>query len=383
MSGQQAGRRRAWQAPGRVNLIGDHTDYSDGFALPFAISRQVTAMVAEITEPVVRISSTACAPPVQVPLAGLEPGAVTGWAAYPAGVVWAIVSSGASPPSGGVVIDLDGDVPIGAGLSSSAAVTCATAGALGDLWGLQLTRSKMVELARRAENEFVGAPTGAMDQMAVLHSRAGHALLFDARAMTAEHLRISLSEQRLAFLVIDTRQPHGHVEGGYAERRGACLAAARRLGVPALRDVSVSDLPAAMDRLGDPMLAAAARHVVTENARVRDAAAVLRAGDARALGPLLNASHVSLRDALRVSTDALDLAARTACQAGAIGSRMTGGGFGGCAIALADRSRLPAIQAAVTAAFARSGLQPPGTWTESPQRGARAIPALQAEVPQS
>ena len=377
-----AGRQAMWRAPGRVNLIGDHTDYNDGFALPFAISRGVTAFTTVIAEPLLRVSSTSRQSVVEIPLYELDPGTVTGWAAYAAGVAWAIGIPELSGRAGcGVAIALDGDVPIGAGLSSSAAVTCATASALNDLWQVGLTRADIATLARRAENDFVGVPTGAMDQMAAVHGRADSALLFDARAMTAEQIPFCLEDDHLALLVTDTRQAHDHVLGGYAERRSACLEAARRLGVTALRDVLVSDLPTALGQLDNPVLAAATRHVVTENARVLDAARLLRVGDARALGPLLNASHNSLRDEFGVSTPALDLAVAAACDAGAIGSRMTGGGFGGCTITLADRIRLPAISAAITGAFAVSNLPIPALWTEVPMPGTQPIPAVSREAP--
>jgi galactokinase len=371
-------RQAMWRAPGRVNLIGDHTDYNDGFALPFAISRGVTASTTVIAEPLLRISSTARQPFIQVPLTRLEPGTVTGWAAYPAGVVWAIgVQTGR-----GVAIALDGDVPIGAGLSSSAAVTCATASALNDLWQLGLTSADIVTLARRAENEFVGVPTGAMDQMAAVHCRAGNALLFDARAMTIEHIPFSPKDDHLALLVTDTRQAHDHLRGAYANRRSACLKAARQLGVTALRDIPLSDLPSAQEELADPLLAAATRHVVTENARVLEIADLLRAGYLRAVGPILSASHNSLRDNLAASTRAVDLAVSAACNAGAIGARMTGGGFGGCTITLAERDRLPAIIATITAAFASRNLLVPDLWVESPRPGAEPIPAEHTEAHQ-
>jgi galactokinase len=324
--GAPPAQRARWRAPGRVNLIGDHTDYNHGFALPFAIPSGVTATVMSRPDDRLLVSSTQWQSVAEVSMTVLAPGAVTGWAAYPAGVVWAIAEMTGQRP--GVHIEVDGDVPLGAGLSSSAALICSVAAALNDLWNLGLSRSELVALTRSSENDFVGAPTGGLDQMASLMCTNGHALLLDFRAGTANQVPIDLAAADLAILVTDSREQHSHAVGGYAGRRAACLEAARQLGVDALRDIDLTTLPDAERRLADPVLIRATRHVVTENARVLDTVDLLRAGRIEAIGPLLDASHDSLRDGIAVSTPRLDTAVDAARAAGALGARMTGGGLG-------------------------------------------------------
>lgn len=369
--GAPPAQRARWRAPGRVNLIGDHTDYNHGFALPFAIPSGVTSTVTSRPDDTLLISSVQRQSTAEVSMPDLSPGAVTGWAAYPAGVVWALTEMTGHGP--GVHIEVDGDVPLGAGLSSSAALICSVAAAVNDLWNLGLSRSELVTVTRRAENDFVGAPTGGLDQMASLMCTNGHALLLDFRAGTANQVPIDLAAADLAILVTDSREQHSHAVGGYAGRRAACLEAARQLGVDALRDIDLTTLPDAERRLADPVLIRATRHVVTENARVLDTVDLLRAGRIEAIGPLLDASHDSLRDDFAVSTPRLDTAVDAARAAGALGARMTGGGLGGCAITLSRTGDVPAIEAAIARSYAHQGYRPPRSWTVQPSQGTARV----------
>lgn len=361
-----------WWAPGRVNLVGEHTDYNEGFVLPLAIPYGVAAAVARRPDGVLRVASVqAGGEPVDTAVERLAPGSVTGWAAYVAGVGWALRAAG--HPVAGADVLVDGDVPVGAGLSSSAALACAAAAALADLFGLAMPRRELARVAQRAENAFVGVPTGIMDQSAALLATAGHALFLDTRTLHAEQVPLDLAGHGLALLVVDTRSPHALVEGAYAERRGSCESAARTLGVPALRDVAVGDLDAALGALPDPIARRRVRHVVTEDDRVLRTVALLRAGDLRAVGPLLTASHTSLRDDYEVSVPRLDVAVAAALAAGAHGARMTGGGFGGCVIALVDAAAVPAVADAVTADFAAHGWAAPRAFVVTPSAGAHPL----------
>ena len=358
-----------WAAPGRVNLIGEHTDYNDGFVLPLALAQRVRCAAAPRADGRVEAHS-AQAPdnPLSVSASTLAPGSVDGWGAYVAGIVWALRAAGHDV--GGVDLLLDGDVPLGAGLSSSAALSCAVGLACASLYGVSLSMTELALAARRAENDFVGAPVGIMDPMAVLHGRAGHAVFLDTRSLTVELVPLRLDAHGLALLVIDTRAPHRLVDGEYAARRRSCEEAAAALGVPALRDAVAGDLAA----LSDAVLRRRATHVVSENSRVLDAVAALRAGaDPRTIGPLLTASHRSLRDDFEVSVAQLDLAVDTALAAGAHGARLTGGGFGGSAIALVDAAAVAAVAAAVRSAFVAAGLTEPASFTAIPSPGATRL----------
>jgi galactokinase len=354
-----------WVAPGRVNLIGEHTDYTGGYALPLAVPRQVRVTATVRTDGAL-VASSAQLAQEPVSLTALSPGAVHGWAAYPAGVLWAMRSSGYDV--GGLELAVDGDLPLGAGLSSSAALACAVAFAASDLYGLDLARTELARLARLAENEFVGVPTGVMDQLAVLFGEVGHALLLDTRAMSVEPVPLDLAAYGLALLVIDTGAPHTLVTSGYADRLRECQQATAILGVPALRDVR--DLDAALATLPGA-LRPRVRHVVTENARVLSVVDQLRSGaDPRRIGPALTASHASLRDDYEVSAPQLDTAVEAALAAGAYGARMTGGGFGGSAIALVDAGRVDAVSNAVTSAFAGAGHAEPAIFPVTAAAGA-------------
>jgi len=300
-------------------------------------------------------------------VAGLGPGSVTGWAAYPAGVAWALREAG--HPVGGASLVIDSDLPQGAGLSSSAAIECAVAIALADLSGLRVPRTELARLARRAENEMVGVPSGIMDQSASLLCTAGHALLLDCRSGEATPVPFDPAAAGLALLVVDTGARHALTDGRYALRRTECELAARALGVPSLRDVAD---PARAGEIGDPVLARRARHVIADNCRVRAAAGLLGAHDVAGLGALLHASHASLRDDFEVSWPRADVAAVAAERAGALGARMVGGGFGGSVIALVPADDA-AVRAAVTAGYAGRGWPPPRFLAAPPSGGARRL----------
>jgi galactokinase len=352
-----------WAAPGRVNLIGEHTDYNDGFVLPFALPQRAVVEATRLDHPEWIVSSKQFGETVTFDLA--EP--VSGWAAYAAGVVWALQEAGHAVP--GARLAIDSDVPGGAGLSSSAAIECAVLTALVDLGGLDVPVELRPALAQRAENGYVGMPCGVLDQSASTLCRAGHALFLDCRSMAAEHIPLDLAGHGLAVLVIDTRAPHQHVSGEYAARRATCELAAAILGVPALRDATLDDLL----RLDDDLLLRRARHIITENVRVLETVALLRDGKPREIGPLMTASHVSLRDDFEVTVPQLDIAVEAALAAGAYGARMTGGGFGGCVLALIDDDTVHTVTSAVEAAFARNGFTPPAVFTALPGPGAKRL----------
>ena len=337
-----------WSAPGRVNLIGEHTDYNDGFVMPFAIASRTTVAASARDDALLRMRS-AQRPDgdVSIALDELEPGRPDGWAAYVCGVFWAAQQAGHRV--GGADLLVDGRVPLGGGLSSSHALEVAVALAVNDMFDLSLDPDALARLTHRAENGFVGAPTGLMDQVALLRGRAGHALFLDVRSLESEHVPLDPRADGLALLVVDTKVHHSLGDGAYADRRAACERAAAHLRVPSLRDADLASLDGA--GLSDE-LHRRARHVVTENARVPAAAEALRARDWERLGSLMTASHRSLRDDYEVSCAELDLAVDTAARAGALGARMTGGGFGGSAVVLAPVAGLPEVQAQVTAAFA-------------------------------
>ena len=365
-----------WSAPGRVNLIGEHTDYNEGFVLPFAIDRRTGAAVATRTDGRVRVAS-ALAPAdsvVEVPIADLAGPAddvasrVPRWARYPLGVIWAFRRDVAGH-AGGLDIAIDSDVPVGAGLSSSAAIECAIAAAVNELWTLGNDRVALARIGRLAENEFVGAPTGILDQSASLLARADAAVFLDCRTVEAELVPLALSAEGLSFLVIDTRVSHAHDSGGYRERREECERGAWLLGVPALRDLDVGDLDHASELLDDVTFRRV-RHIVTENARVLDTVALLRAAGPRAIGPLLDASHTSMRVDFEISTPELDTAVEAARAAGALGARMTGGGFGGAAIALIETKRLGNVEATVRDAFRCNAFAEPDFFVVRPSDGA-------------
>jgi galactokinase len=357
-----------WAAPGRVNVIGEHTDYNDGYVLPVALPHTTRAAVARRTDRRVALASLqGDGAVVELGVDELAPGRPAGWAGYPAGVVKGLRERLA----GGVSVLVDTDVPVGAGLSSSAALTCSVALALRDLVAPELDRDDLVELARRSENDFVGAPTGILDQSASLLCTAGSALFLDTRERRTEQVPLDLAAAGLELLVVDTMTSHTHADGGYGDRRRECEEAAARLGVPALRDVPGVAALAALD---DDVLLRRARHILTENARVLEVVDVLRGtADPREIGPVLTAGHVSLRDDFEISTVELDACVDAAVGAGAHGARMVGGGFGGSAVVLVDRDRAAAVADAVRDRFSREGYAAPRTFDVVPSAGARRL----------
>jgi galactokinase len=356
-------------APGRVNLIGEHTDYNDGFVLPFALPQRVVIEAALRAAPRWTVRSTQFPGELDFGADELVPGAVDGWAGYLAGVVWALRDAGFDVP--GADLTVTSDVPVGAGLSSSAALECATLTALCELGGLDLPVPERPRLAQRAENAYVGMPCGIMDQAASTLCRAGHALFLDCRSLATEHIPFDIAAAGLAVLVIDSRAPHRHVDNEYAQRRHTCEQAARSLGLPALRDVT--DLDAALSRLPDEQVRKRVRHVVTENQRVLDTVQLLRAGRYTDIGPLLTASHASMRDDYEITVPEVDTAVAAALAAGAYGARMTGGGFGGCVLALVDADNQDATTTAVHKAFADNGFTEPTTFPATPSPGATRL----------
>jgi galactokinase len=361
-------RQSRWRAPGRVNLIGEHTDYNEGFVLPFAIEAGCTAEIEARTDSLVQIISAQRPEQICVRLDEIAPGG-SGWAGYVLGVLWTLRRRGHEVP--GLAISLDSDVPVGAGLSSSAAVVCSVATAVDDLLALALSPDALLAVTRSAENDFVGAPTGGMDQLVALRATAGHALFCDMRTLATEQVPLPLGE--LVLLVVDTRAEHQHADGEYRRRREGCERAARMLGVQALRDIEIGDLDAALARVDDDELRRYTRHIVTEDERVLQTVAALRAGELATLGPLLTASHESMRDDFRITGPELDAAVEALLEAGATGARMTGGGFGGCVIGLLPAGLVEVAESAVDEAFAARGFRPPRSFLAAPAPGAHRL----------
>ncbi|HEY5821929.1 MAG TPA: galactokinase [Propionibacteriaceae bacterium] len=357
-----------WAAPGRVNLIGEHTDYNDGFVMPFALPQAVTVAAGRRSNGTWSVTSLNLDSTESFTRDDLTPG-MSGWAAYVAGVVWAL--EGAGHRVGGADLVLSSDVPTGAGLSSSAALECAVLTAFADLFDLQIEPLERAKLARRCENDFVGAPTGLMDQAASTLCTADHALFFDCRSFAVEQVSLDLDAAGLEILVLDTKTPHALVDSEYATRRATCDEAARRLGLVALRDVT--DLDAALAQLPDPVMQRRVRHIVTENERVLRAADLLREGQVADLAPLLDASHASMRDDFEITVPTVDLAVATAREAGALGARMTGGGFGGCIIALTPSGSAHAVGSAVAESFRAANYGAPVWFTAAPSAGAGGL----------
>jgi galactokinase len=393
-----------WLAPGRANLMGEHTDYNDGFVLPFALSQGTTAAAGYRPDRrLVLCSRQEPGREVELALDDLAPGQVTGWAAYLAGIAWALSAAGYQVP--GACIAIDSDLPTGAGLSSSAALECATglalialaaaepaspepvpteparAGAEPARAGAGIGRPALAAIAQRAENEFVGVPSGIMDQSASLLGQAGHALLLDCRSLETAQVPFDPAAADARLMLINTRAKHELSDGEYGQRRAECEQAARLLGVPSLR--SVTDVRE-LDRLADPVLRRRARHVVADNQRVLEVVELLRSvsgGPAsgaaadlyRDIGRLLTAAHVSLRDDFEVSWPEADATVDAALAAGALGARMMGGGFGGSVLLLTGEATDSAVRAAVSGVFAGRGWTSPEFLDATPSSGARRL----------
>ncbi|WP_394279641.1 galactokinase [Microbacterium sp.] len=367
-----------WSAPGRVNLIGEHTDYNDGFVFPFATPHRTHVALGHRGDARIRVVSTFDTVPVEVAIADLDDlfparrDEIAEWARYPLGVAWALLQQTGRDAASVTGVDLAfaSDVPVGAGLSSSAAIEGSTASALNDVWSLGLDKVALAQAGRRAENEAVGAPTGIMDQMASMLGETDAGTFLDCRSLEAQVVDLGFARAGLDLLVMDTRVAHAHSTGGYRERREACERGAAAMGVPALRDVTIEQLPEVAERV-DEVTFRRVRHIVTENQRVLDAVATLRERGPRAIGDLLTASHASMRDDFEISVPELNLAVDTALAHGALGARMTGGGFGGAAIALVDHGAVATATAAVEKAFADAGFGAPHLFTVRPAEGAR------------
>ncbi|CAH0149999.1 Galactokinase [Arthrobacter sp. Bi83] len=360
-----------WQAPGRVNLIGEHTDYNEGFVLPFAIDKTARVAVGVRSDSTVRLLSTYGDQGLTTAdTATLDGRTAKGWTKYPLGVIWSLQQRGIDVP--GLDLLLDSNVPLGAGLSSSHAIECAVVSALNDITGAGLSPEEMVLATQRAENDFVGAPTGIMDQSASLRGSAGHAVFLDCRDQSVELVPFEAEAARLVMLVIDTKVSHSHADGGYASRRASCELGAEVLGVKALRDVAPGDLDEASGLL-DEVTFRRVRHVVTENDRVLQTVELLGLEGPSSIGGLLDASHASMRDDFEISCAELDLAVEASRSNGAIGARMTGGGFGGAAIALTPVAEEQRVRTAVERAFAEAGYTAPDIFTVTPAAGAMRL----------
>ena len=354
------------EAPGRVNLIGEHIDYSEGFVLPFAIADRTYAVIASRTDGLVRIASHQRKEKIfTIDIHDVKPGSKGDWEKYVLGVLWSLgISSG-------VDILVDGSVPAGAGLSSSAALECSVAVGLNELFTLNKSLEDLARATQRAENDYVGMPCGIMDQSVSLMGKSGAALLLDCRDLTTESIPFNVADAGLELLIIDTQAHHALVDGGYAERRAACESVAAKLNIPSMRHLTLEVLQASREKITETEFIRA-RHAVTEIARVMQAVKALRASDFVTLGNLINQSHASLRDDYAVSCPELDLAVDTSIAAGAMGARMVGGGFGGSAIALIQAQDVTHTREAVTKAFESRGFKRPRFFTSLPSAGASA-----------
>jgi galactokinase len=354
------------EAPGRVNLIGEHIDYSEGFVLPFAIADRAYAAIAARPDGLVRIASHQRKEKIfSIDISDVKPGSKGDWEKYVLGVLWSLgITSG-------VDILVDGSVPSGAGLSSSAALECSVAVGLNALFSLERSKQDLARATQKAENDYVGMPCGIMDQSVSLMGQAGAALLLDCRDLTTESIPFDVASAGLELLIIDTQAHHALVDGGYAERRAACESVAGKLGIPSMRHLTLEVLEANREKVTEVEFIRA-RHAVTEIARVLEAVTALRASDFATLGTLINASHASLRDDYTVSCPELDVAVDASLAAGAMGSRMVGGGFGGSAIALIKASDTQKTKDAVLAAFDKRGFKKPRFFTSLPSAGASA-----------
>jgi galactokinase len=345
----------SFAAPGRINLIGEHTDYNNGFALPIALPDRTVVSFAPDDGGVLVVRSDREDGEVAIAL-DTSPGDVTGWGAYVAGVVWALRGSGRGVVGGRMSIT--SDVELGSGLSSSAALECAVLGALLTAAGLDVDRVEQARIAQTAENEYVGAPTGLMDQLASMCGRAGHALLIDFQATDVSPVPFDPATEDVALLLVNSHAPHRHAGGEYAARRTSCERAADDLGVESLREVQGRGLPV-LQSVKNPVDTRRARHILTENQRVLDTVAALANSDFAEVGRIFTASHASMRDDFEITTDHIDLIADTAVGSGALGARMTGGGFGGCVIALVPAAGVDTVTAAVHRAMSEAGYVPP------------------------
>lgn len=354
------------EAPGRVNLIGEHIDYSEGFVLPFAIADRTYALISQNNDGLVRIASQQRKNRIfTIDINDVNPGSAGEWEKYVLGVIWSMgVTSG-------VDILVDGHVPSGAGLSSSAALECSVAIGLNTLFNLGKSLEDMARATQKAENDYVGMPCGIMDQSVSLMGREGSALLLDCRDLSTESVPFDVASADLELLIIDTQAHHALVDGGYAERRASCESVAAKFGIPSMRHLSMDVLEARRGEITETEFIRA-RHAVTEIQRVKDAVTALRASDFTTLGRLINESHNSLRDDYTVSCPELDEAVDASRAAGALGARMVGGGFGGSAIALIKADQIESTKDAIRKAYAAKNFKAPRFFTSLPSAGASA-----------
>lgn len=355
-------------APGRVNVIGEHIDYSEGFVLPFAIKDRTAAAMRKRDDRIVKIASTQRKSEIhEFSLDDIRLPAKRGWENYVLGVIWALNPT--DDLTHGVDILIDGHVPLGAGLSSSAALECSVAVGLNELFDLDHSLEYLARATQKAENDFVGMPCGIMDQSVSLMAKEGCALLLDCRDLSTQLIPFDLAANGLELLVVDTRAHHALVDGGYASRRAACESVAAKLSLHSLRDLSLEFLLSSQPALTEVEFRRA-RHAVSEMQRVLDAVVALENKDFNLLGKLINDSHASLRDDYEVSCPELDLAVTTAQREGALGARMVGGGFGGSAIALVKASDAKKTSRAIENAFAKINFEPPRFFASLPSQGA-------------
>jgi len=354
-------------APGRVNLIGEHIDYSEGFVLPFAIKDRTLVAARKRDDSTVRIASAQRRNKiVSVDINNVKPGLKGEWERYALGVLWSMgVKSG-------VDLMIDGHVPLGAGLSSSAALECSVATAMNHLFDMGFNLEELARLTQKAENQYVGVPCGIMDQSVSLMATNGFALLLDCRNLSTRNIPFDVASHGLALLIIDTQAHHALTDGGYAERRASCESVATKLSVKSMRELTMAQLDSSRDQLTETEFIRA-RHAVSEMKRVLDCVEALGKGDFVKVGQLINASHVSLRDDYTVSCPELDTAVDASLAAGALGSRMVGGGFGGSAIALIEASKTTETIRAVEKAFADKKFKAPRFFTSLPSHGAELI----------
>lgn len=354
-----------WSAPGRANLIGEHTDYNNGFVFPFGIDLRTYVALSPREDGRCRVASALSDQIFEWEISEIKPTGMD-WALYPLGVAWAMREKAKT----GFDAFFVSDVPVGAGLSSSAAIECSIGTALNEIWNAGYTKQQIALLGQKAENEVVGAPTGIMDQTASMLAQSDAAVLIDCKSLETELVPLGLADKGLVVAVMDTRVSHRHSDGGYRSRREACEKGASIMGVESLRELSVDDLSLAEQNLDDVTFRRC-RHVVTENQRVLEAVSALKSGNMPKLGQLLLESHASMRDDFEISIEELDTAVDVAMSVGAIGSRMTGGGFGGAAIAVIEESKLEALSNQCKKIFAEKGYAEPNIFSVSPSEGAR------------
>jgi galactokinase len=363
-----------WSSPGRVNLIGEHTDYNEGYVFPFAINRHTFAAISLRSDAMARVSSSFSPVVHETNVTEIARSVEHDWAAYPFGAAWAIQEMANSLlkefEATGFDCYIESDVPVGAGLSSSAAIECSVALALNDLWNLGLDRRQLARVGQMGENVIVGAPTGIMDQSASLLGETDHAVFLDCRSLEATSIELGFAAAGLELLIIDTKVAHRLVDGGYEARRASCELGAAQLGATSLRDVTLSDLTRAEEILDDVTFRRV-RHIVTENQRVLDTVAALKSQGAKSIGKLMYASHESMRDDFEISIDELDTAVETALRHGAIGARMTGGGFGGAAIALTPIEKIGEVSLSILAEFEALGYAKPEIFAVSAAQGSK------------